>query len=107
MPPAVQDDAPPSRLQLPDWPRLMSVGYAAAYLSVSQTTFRTLGITERRIGRRVLYDRKDIDLWVDHVGSDPAEDRPRTPKEEERLFFASRVAQRAEQEAVAAVPKRR
>lgn len=89
MPPNAPEDAPPTRLQLPDWPRLMSVGYAAAYLSISSTTFRTLGIAEQRIGRRVLYDRKDIDQWVDRLADDPSEDRPRTAEEEERLFFAS------------------
>ncbi len=90
MSPAVQDDAPPSRLQLPDWPRLMSVGYASAYLSISNTTFRTLGIAEQRIGRRVLYDRRDIDLWVDRLSEDPMDERPRSVAEEERLFFARR-----------------
>ncbi|KQN22795.1 hypothetical protein ASE83_15515 [Sphingomonas sp. Leaf32] len=68
----------------------MSVGYAAAYLSISNTTFRTLGIAERRIGRRVLYDRKDIDLWADRLSEDPLDERLRSVAEEERLFFARR-----------------
>lgn len=104
MPPAAPEDAPPSRLQLPDWPRLMSVGYAAAYLSVSTTTVRTLGLPTYNIGRRVLYDRKLIDRWIDTELAGEADARGRliSPEDhqllsliEERKFFDQFEARKA------------
>ncbi len=103
--PAAQDNAPPSRLQLPDWPRLMSVGYAAAYLSVSASTVRTLGLPTYNIGRRVLYDRKLIDRWIDGElarDADPrgrlisADDQRLLELIEERKFLERRAAKQAE-----------
>jgi len=48
--------------------RLLSVKEAAVYLGVSPWTVRSLGwsreIPEVRIGRRVLYDREDLDLFI-------------------------------------------
>lgn len=61
----------PSRAQLPHWPRLMSDEIAANYLSISETTFRTLNIKCRRIGRRALWDRADIDRFVDRMKGQP------------------------------------
>lgn len=61
----------PSRAQLPDWPRLMSDHLAADYLSISETTFRTLDIKCQRIGRRILWDRVDIDRFVERMKGQP------------------------------------
>ncbi len=52
-------------------PRLLSVKDAAVYLGVSPWTIRSLGwsreIPEVKIGRRVLYDREDLDRYIDRV----------------------------------------
>jgi len=49
--------------------RLLSVKEAAAYLSVSVWTVRGLGwsgeIPVVKIGRRVLYDREDLDNFIE------------------------------------------
>ena len=49
--------------------RLLSVKEAAAYLSVSVWTVRGLGwsgeIPEVKIGRRVLFDREDLDRFIE------------------------------------------
>jgi len=56
---------------LPDWPRLMSEPQAAAYVSLSVNTLRANGPSPRRVGRRVLYDRIDLDRWADRLGGQP------------------------------------
>ncbi|KAA5606347.1 helix-turn-helix domain-containing protein [Roseospira marina] len=51
---------------LPNWPRLLSEQQAAAYCGVTGETFRRhIPVAPRRLGRRVLYDRRDIDRWLD------------------------------------------
>ncbi len=49
--------------------RLLSVTEAASYLGVSVWTVRSLGwngeIPQVKIGRRVLYDRPDLDAFVE------------------------------------------
>ncbi len=49
--------------------RLLSVKDAAAYLGISQWTMRGLGwngeIPEVKIGRRRLFDRRDLDTFVE------------------------------------------
>lgn len=62
-----------ARLDLPDWPRLMSVDQAASYVGISATKLRELGPKVVSIGdmRRVLYDRKDLDRWVDRLSGQP------------------------------------
>jgi len=49
--------------------RLLSVKEAAEYLGISQWTMRGLGwngeIPEVKIGRRVLFDREDLDAFVE------------------------------------------
>lgn len=87
----------PARALLPDWPRLMSEGQAAAYLSLSVTTLREHGPSVKRQGRRVLYDRRDLDRWADRLGDQPLDDREQEEEaaEEERKFFAERKARAA------------
>lgn len=52
-------------------PRLMSEGEAARYLSIGTTTLRTYGPKAKRLGRRVLYDVRDLDRWADALGDQP------------------------------------
>ena len=78
------------RARLPDWPRLMPLRLACAYFGVCDKTFRSLGIAPRRIGRRVLWDRQDLDRWADKMAGVPT--RSRDPaagvRTMERRFFA-------------------
>ena len=51
-----------------DWPRLLSVELLAAYLSVAPQTVRNNADRipgRRRFGRRVLWDRRIVDRWLD------------------------------------------
>lgn len=58
--------ARPELSELPHWPRLLSVVQAASYLGVSSGTFRAyVGITPVKIGDKVLFDRLELDAWVD------------------------------------------
>lgn len=61
----------PLRHALPNWPRLMSVKLAAAYLSISPATLRERGPEAVQVGRRVLYDRVALDRWVDRLSGQP------------------------------------
>ena len=76
------------------WPRLLSEGDAADYLSVGSTTLRGLGLKARRVGRRVLYDIRDLDSWVDRMDEQPIApaEQLRESQDEEERFFAKRAA---------------
>ena len=65
------------RASLPDWPRLMSVDLAADYVGIGQTKLRKKGPAVKRIDGRVLYDRLDLDRWVDALGGQPLNDNQR------------------------------
>jgi hypothetical protein len=84
------------RVTLPDWPRLMSVELAAAYLSRSVTIIRERGPEPKRDGRSVLYDRVDLDRWADRLAGQPLTDRQREEeaKEVERRFLERRRGRR-------------
>lgn len=69
--PARITQADMERAFLPDWPRLMNVELAAAYLGIGASTLRETGPIPKRNGRRVLYDRKDLDRWADALGGQP------------------------------------
>jgi hypothetical protein len=73
----------------PHWPRLLSVEGAARYMSISPNTFRALGIQSRQIGRRVLYDIKDINRYVDMMSDAPTppEEVSAAGAEQERRFL--------------------
>jgi len=79
---------------LPNWPRLMSVEQAADYLSIGRTTLAQQGPTPKRIGRRVLYDRTDLDRWVDRLSGQPLSGREMEQEaaEVERRFFEARAS---------------
>lgn len=62
---------------LPDWPRLMSEPMAASYLGIGTTTLRESGIARKHIGRRVVYDRRELDRYADALDGQPLDDRER------------------------------
>jgi len=84
--------AEPARHILPDWPRLMSEDQAAAYLSIGSTNLRENGPSPKRHGRRVLYDRRDLDRWADRLGDQPLGERAANDEaaEIERKFLERR-----------------
>ena len=53
------------------WPRLLSECEAAEYLSIGTTTLREKGPAPKVLGRRRLYDIKDLDRWADRLGGQP------------------------------------
>lgn len=81
-----------SRASLPDWPRLMPIDMAAAYLSRSPTVIRERGPAPKRDGRSVLYDRKDLDRWADRLAEQPLDEDERLKEsaEVERRFLEKR-----------------
>ena len=65
---------------LPNWPRLLSVELAAAYVGVSKTTF-LVGVGNTwprpiRHGKRALWDRARLDRTVDAMSGLPASSAP-------------------------------
>jgi hypothetical protein len=82
-----------ARLELPDWPRLMSEDLAAAYLSIGTTKLREEGPAPKRHGRRVLYDRRDLDRWADALNEQPLSeaDQVREAQEVERRWREKRA----------------
>jgi hypothetical protein len=83
-----------NRPTLPDWPRLMGEDMAAAYVSLSATTLRERGPEPRRLGKRRLYDRNDLDRWADRLGGQPliAVEQRQEAAEVERRFLEKRRA---------------
>lgn len=83
-----------TRASLPDWPRLMPIELAAAYLSRSATVIRERGPQPKRDGRSVLYDRRDLDRWADRLAEQPLDDEAEQEEaaEIERRFLESRRA---------------
>lgn len=51
-------------LRLPE-ARILSKDEAAAYLGIGVTLLETLGVPRVRFGRRIVYDRIDLDAWLD------------------------------------------
>lgn len=78
---------------LPDWPRLMTVDQASAYLSLGSTTLREHGPSPKRQGKRVLYDRRDLDRWADSLGDQPLTETEEVQEsmEAERRFLEKRA----------------
>ena len=76
--------AMPPLAEMPDWPRMLSVAQAAAYVGLSVNTFKArIGNpfpAPIRFGRRRLFDRLAIDRAVDAL-SQPA---PQSPGEKIR-----------------------
>lgn len=78
--------------RLPYWPRLMGAEMAARYLGVSAGTFRTLNIRSGHIGRRVVWDRVDLDRYADRLSEQPLSpiERKVAATEVERQFLERR-----------------
>ena len=55
----------------------MDAGLAAAYLGIGASTLRESGPEPKRLGRRVLYDRRDLDRWADALGGQPLDEPAR------------------------------
>lgn len=58
------------------WPRLMDVSTAAAYIGMAERTLRNglsrkaeepFPVKPKRRGRKVLFDRKDLDAYADSL----------------------------------------
>ena len=83
-----------TRDALPDWPRLMCEEMAARYLSIGTTMLRESGPESKRWGRRVLYDRHDLDRWADRLGGQPltVQEQREEASEVERRFLEKRRA---------------
>jgi hypothetical protein len=81
-----------ARAVLPDWPRLMAVDLASAYLGLSATTLRENGPAPKAYGKRRLYDRIDLDRWADRLGGQPltVPEQKAEAREVERRFLAER-----------------
>lgn len=80
------------RASLPDWPRLMAVDLAAAYLGIGESTLRSRGPKPKKIGSRTLYDKQDLDRWADGLGGQPldADDARSHAGDVERAWFEQR-----------------
>ena len=83
-----------TRAALPNWPRLMAVDLAAAYLGLSATTLREKGPAPKEHGKRRLYDRNDLDRWADRLGGQPltVPEQRAEAREIERRFLEKRHA---------------
>lgn len=54
-------------------PALMSTPEAATYVGLSVTTFRELGLPRKKLGARVLYDKRDLDDFIANLPYDGQE----------------------------------
>ena len=83
-----------ARQLLPDWPRLMDEPVAADYLSIGKTMLREHGPKPKHLGRRRLYDRRDLDRWADRLGDQPLDEGEREAEagEVERRWLEKRRA---------------
>lgn len=83
---------PIERQRAPHWPRLMRDDLAAVYLGISATTLRERGPKPKSVGRRVLWDIKDLDRWADRLDGQPLDeaDESKEAAEIERRFLESR-----------------
>lgn len=89
----IRDDGSRSAAtRLPFWPRLMGAEMACQYLGVSAGTFRSLNIRCGNIGRRVVWDRVDLDRYADRISEQPMTETERAAEtsEVERKFLERR-----------------
>ena len=61
----LNDPAPLPGIQ----PRCLSREQAARYLGIGRTLLRRIGPPPVRLGRRLVYDRVDLDRWLDETKS--------------------------------------
>jgi predicted DNA-binding transcriptional regulator AlpA len=50
-------------------PRCLSLEQAARYLGIGSTLLKRIGPPPVRLGRRLVYDRVDLDRWLDETKS--------------------------------------
>lgn len=67
-------------------PGLLTESGAAAYLGISPSKLRELGLPRRKLGRRRLYDRRDLENYIDNL---PYDDDGVTPRNEVDEWFTS------------------
>lgn len=68
-------------------PRLLPAPEAARYLGISETTLRGLGLPRRVLGKKRLFDRYDLEAYVNSMRYDADEDSGDGEREEcDRLF---------------------
>ena len=48
-------------------PALLGEKDAAFFLGIGETKLRTLGISRRKLGGRRLYDRRDLEAYIDSL----------------------------------------
>jgi len=75
----------PMRATLPNWPRLMRRPEAAAYLGIGVTMLDEHGPAPKRLGRRVLYDIRDLDRWADALDGQPLDEKGRKDEGDDML----------------------
>lgn len=75
----------PARASMPNWPRLLSRVEAALYLGISTTSLDAHGPKPKRLGRRVLFDIKDLDRWADALGGQPLDERQKKDEGDDML----------------------
>ena len=63
--PCPRDASTPIALPALPAPRCLSKSQAAAYLGIGVTLLTALGVPSIRLGRRCLYDRLDLDAWLE------------------------------------------
>lgn len=81
------------RADMPDWPRLMGAELAATYVGLSENSLVRYGPKPKAVGRRRLYDRKDLDRWADALDGQPldAEQEASQNRDVERDFLEGRA----------------
>jgi hypothetical protein len=82
----------PLHRSLPDWPRLMKVHMAAAYVGLSKNSLLRHGPSPKRVAGNVVWDRGDLDRWADAVGGQPLDggDAQSHASDVERRWFEER-----------------
>jgi hypothetical protein len=53
---------------------MMSIELAALYCGLGVTAFEGLELPCRRVGKRKLYDRQELDRWADRLDGQPVAD---------------------------------
>ena len=63
-------------------PGLLTESGAAVYLGISPSKLRDLGLPRRELGRKRLYDRRDLDNYIDSLPYEAGEPVPRSAADE-------------------------
>lgn len=71
------------RAALPHWPRLMAEDLAAAYIGISTSSLRERGPAPKHVGRRALWDIRDLDRWADAIDGQPLDPQQRAEESDD------------------------